>query len=530
MREIDRRTTADFGVASLTLMENAGTAVANFCLREYSEAKTVGVICGKGNNAGDGFVVARKLHEADKDVSVLLLADPAEIKGDAATMLKRLPVKPVIATSVEACAAVAPGVYQRDLLIDAILGTGFKPPPSELFAWAIEHFWEVDAPVVSVDLPSGVVADETIENKSEREALDTARSSAVVTFTAPKLAHVFQTLTQGPIVVAGIGSPDEAIRPDPNLEAIGGREVLFLTAGRPADSNKGNFGHVLVVGGSRGKAGAAAMAGISALRAGAGLSTVATPVGVQSLVSSFAPELMTEDLAETEAGTISLRAFEYGRMGAIAKGKTVLAIGPGISRNDESAQFIRALVNQSTAPVVLDADGLNAFERRAGELFTAGGKLIITPHPGEMARLASLSIAQVQSDRIGVARRFAKEHGCMVVLKGDRTLVAEPAGKVWVNLTGNPGMATGGAGDVLTGIIAGFVAQFPDNFLRAVLAAVYVHGLAGDLACRDLGEMAMVATNVIDHIAPAINSIEWDQRLTVLRRALPQPFWRHNRK
>jgi hydroxyethylthiazole kinase-like uncharacterized protein yjeF len=534
MREIDRRTSEEFGVASLTLMENAGTAVAAFCLREYPQAKTVGVICGKGNNGGDGFVVARKLHEAGKDVQVLLLADPADVKADAAEMLKRLPVKPVVATSVAQCEQLAPAVYKRDLLIDAVLGTGFKPPANELYAWAIEYFWEVEAPVVSVDLPSGVVADETIEDHPGRGALSSARSSAVVTFTAPKLAHVFQDLTQGPIIVAPIGTPEEAIRSQLGLEAITGREVLFLTAGRPADSNKGNFGHVLVVGGSRGKAGAAAMAGISALRSGAGLCTVATPAGVQSLVSSFAPELMTEGVAETEDGTISLRAFEYGRMAEIAKGKTVLAIGPGISRNDESAQFVRTLRRESKLPVVLDADGLNAFEGRAVELDRVAGPdrnrplLVVTPHPGEMARLMSMSVAQVQADRIGVVRRFAKERQCIVVLKGHRTLVAEPGGKVWVNLTGNPGMATGGTGDVLTGMIAGFLAQFPKNTLHALLAAVYVHGLAGDLACGEHGEMAMIAGDVIGKIGDAINSVEWDQRLTVLRRPLPQPFWRHN--
>jgi NAD(P)H-hydrate epimerase len=212
---------------------------------------------------------------------------------------------------------------------------------------------------------------------------------------------------------------------------------------------------------------------------------------------------MTEELAETEAGTISLRALEYGRMDQLMKGKTVLAIGPGISRNPESSEFVRPLVQTSELPVVLDADGLNAFEDRAEQLDGSHRTLVLTPHPGEMSRLTGIPVSEIQKDRIAVARRFAREHNCILVLKGNRTLIADASGTAWVNTTGNPGMATGGTGDVLTGMVAGLLAQHRDKPLYSVLAAVHLHGLAGDLACRDLGEQAMIAGDLITRIAEA---------------------------
>jgi NAD(P)H-hydrate epimerase len=255
---------------------------------------------------------------------------------------------------------------------------------------------------------------------------------------------------------------------------------------------------VLTIGGSLGKSGAAAMAGMAALRAGAGLSTVATPRSVLPMVAGFAAELMTEPLAETEAGTISLAAIEYGRLDAIVAGKTVLALGPGISRQADTVQFIRAIADKYPQPLVVDADGLNAFERSTEKLDGSARPLVVTPHPGEMARLAGISTKQVQQDRIGVARSFARDHHCIVVLKGHRTLVAEPGGHVWVNMTGNPGMATGGTGDVLTGLIAGMIAQFPNDLVRAVCAAIWLHGYAGDRSAM-MGEQYLTATDLLFH-------------------------------
>ena len=503
MREIDRVTSARFGVPSLTLMENAGTAVASFVSARYVSAKSFGVICGKGNNGGDGFVIAHKLRDQGRDVRVLLLAEPSEVRGDAAAMLQKLPVKPVVArSSDELKGTEARAVLDCDVLIDAILGTGFRPPVSGVYAEAIAAMNARRSPVVGVDIPSGADADVMGEQVGA-----VARADAVVTFTAPRPAHVFGMLTGGPTVVAAIGSPEEAIVSSLQLNVITAREVARLLGPRPAASNKGNFGHVLVVGGSVGKAGAAAMAGFSALRAGAGLSTVATPKSVLATVAGFHPELMTEPLEETEAGTISLRALEYGRMDALVRDKTVLAIGPGVSRNQETAEFVRTVVRKYMMPMVLDADGLNAFDGVAEQLSGKGRTLVITPHPGEMGRLAGISTAEVQHDRLNVARTFAREHEVTVVLKGQRTLVVQPDGTAWVNTTGNPGMATGGTGDILTGIMAGTIAQFPKRVMEAVGAAVLLHGLAGDVARESFGEQALVATDLVRTLAEAMRRV-----------------------
>ena len=502
MREIDRVTSERFGVPSLTLMENAGTAVADFVRGQYPGARRVSVICGKGNNGGDGFVAARKLREQGRQVSVFLLADPGELRGDAAGMFQRMGQSPFIAKSHDEFEAIQDRVREADLLIDAVLGTGFRPPVSGLYAEAIAAINASGVPVVAVDILSGADADAMGPQSGV-----VARSDAIVTFTAPRPAHVFGALTEGPTVIAPIGSPEEAVRSALHLNLITPQDVAPLIGPRPRDANKGSFGHVLVIGGSLGKAGAAAMAGMSALRMGAGLSTVATPKSVLATVAGFHPELMTEPCEETEAGTISLRALEYAHMDTLMKGKTVLAVGPGISRHPETSEFVRTVVQKYPAPTVLDADGLNAFEGLATELRGKDRALVITPHPGEMARLTGLSIPEVQRDRIGIARSFAREHEVIVVLKGHRTLVVQPDGEVWVNTTGNPGMATGGTGDILTGMVAGMIAQNPSRILKAVTSAVYLHGLAGDVACETIGEASLVATDLIQALPETMRRI-----------------------
>jgi len=302
-------------------------------------------------------------------------------------------------------------------------------------------------------------------------------------------------LTAGPSLCAAIGSPDEAIVSTLKMHVSTAHDFAELLSSRPADSNKGNFGHVLLLGGSLGKAGAAAMAGFSVLRSGAGLSTVATPKSVLSTVANFHPELMTEPLAETKDGTIA--SLDATRMDQLLKGKTVVAVGPGISRQDETASFVRAFVAHCKLPMVIDADGLNAFEGQADLLSGADRPIVITPHPGEMARLTGCSIKEIQQDRIKAARDFAREHRLIVVLKGHRTLVAAADGVLWVNTTGNPGMATGGTGDVLTGMVAGLIAQHPKRILDATAMAVFLHGMSGDIARDAVGEESLVATDLI---------------------------------
>ena len=533
MREIDRVTSERFGVPSLTLMENAGMTVSEFALESYPLAKSFGVICGKGNNGGDGFVVARNLLESGKEVRVLLLADPKELKGDAAEEFKKLvlksksplfrkvrgkgeatskvrsPAAPSFAILEGWAAKGARSVFDCDVLIDAILGSGFRPPVSGAYAEAIAKINASSAPVIAVDVPSG--ADSEVVGEQTGAV---ARADAIVTFTAPRPAHVFGTLTAGPVMIAPIGSPDAAIQSSLNLNLITPKDIANLFAPRPRDSNKGMYGHLLVIGGALGKAGAVAMAGFAALRAGAGLVTVATARSVLATVAGFHPELMTEPLKETDSGSIALNAVEHVRN--LAEQKTVLAIGPGISRNSDTAELVRAVVSEATIPIVLDADGLNAFEGNAKDLdrkVHRGGTnnakktLVLTPHPGEMARLTGLTTAQIQRDRVNVARKFAQEHGLILVLKGDRTVVAGRDGEIWINPTGNPGMATGGTGDILTGIVAGLIAQNPNRVIEAVIGAVYLHGLAGDIAREHVGEQPLVATDLIKTLADAIRRI-----------------------
>jgi NAD(P)H-hydrate epimerase len=507
MREIDRLSSERFGVPSLTLMENAGTAVSDFVLKEYPLMKRITVVCGKGNNGGDGFVAARKLQESGREVKVLLLSASSELRGDAVAMFSRLPIK---AQEIKSSAALqeANKEFEADLLIDAILGTGFRPPVQGVYAEAIVLLNASTAPVIAVDIPSGADAD-----AQKNQPGPVAKANAIVTFTAPRPAHVFGELTSGPTIIAPIGSPQEAIVSSLNLNLITTQDMAPLLAPRPRDSNKGMYGHVLVVGGSLGKAGAVAMAGMAVLRSGAGLVTVATAKSVLHTVANFHPELMTEPLPETETGSIALEAFSSGNLDELADKKTVLAIGPGISRHPQTSELVRKAVTKYKNPIVLDADGLNAFEGRAVELNGKDRTLVITPHPGEMARLANCSTADVQKDRLNIARNFAREHQLIVVLKGDRTLVADPSGEVWVNTTGNPGMATGGTGDILTGIVAGILAQNPKHPLQAVFTAVYLHGLAGDIACESMGEHSLVATDLLFTLPEAFRRVENDAKL-----------------
>ncbi|HET8667006.1 MAG TPA: NAD(P)H-hydrate dehydratase [Terriglobales bacterium] len=504
MRAIDRVTSERFGVASLTLMENAGATVARVAMNEFPQAAQFLIVCGKGNNGGDGFVAARRLKEAGKEVGVVLLAKREEVRGDAAVMFERMALPFTSVTLQEEFRnELPPALARADVIIDAILGTGFRPPVTGLYADAIEAINAAAAPVVSVDIPSGADSD----SLSPQTQGAIARSNVIVTFTAPRPAHVFGILTCGKTVCAPIGSPEEAIVSELGLNLITPREIAELFAPRKPDGHKGLYGHVLVVGGSVGKAGAAAMSGISALRAGAGLVTVATAKSALPMVAGFAFEVMTEPLEETEMGTIALSSLEYGKLDAIADGKDVIAFGPGISRNEDTVQFVRAAVGRYAAPMVIDADGLNAFEGAVDLLNGSERPLVLTPHPGEMARLTGLSTKQVQSDRVGVARQFAREHNCIVVLKGNRSVVALPDGKVWVNPTGNPGMASGGTGDVLTGIVSGLIAQNLKDISRAVIAAVYLHGLAGDIAREKMGEQSLIAGDLITFLPDAIRRL-----------------------
>jgi NAD(P)H-hydrate epimerase len=503
----DRTTTDGFGIPSIDLMRAAAKATAAFVRQQFPQARRATILCGRGNNGGDGMMTARLLAAGGLEVTTLLLGTPEGFGPDAAIAWDELRTSAISGAvhMIEKAADLAAHTHalQADLLVDAIVGTGFKPPLKGLAKAAFEWATESPAALLSIDLPSGWAADTT-------QATATGPvfpSDAVITFTAPKPAHVFAQLTRRwdqPVVVAPIGSPPEAVVSKLKIDWAGAAMEL-IQAPRAAAANKGNFGHVLVVGGSVGRSGAPSMSALAALRSGAGLVTAAVPAAVLAQVSAVAPELMTFPLAAGPATGITQGNLAPKALAALMTGKSVLAIGPGLGQAAETIKFVTGLLSATRIPVVIDADALNILAAKPALLakVAKGRTIVMTPHPGEMARLAGITIAEVQADRLGVARGFAERFGVTLVLKGARTLIAHPDGRVAVNTTGNPGMAKGGSGDLLTGLVAGLLAQHKDDPARAVEAAVYLHGLAADLAVRQLDEHTLLATDGLQQLSRA---------------------------
>ena len=510
MQACDRATTERFGVPSLKLMRAASTAVATFAREHFPQAQRVTVLCGRGNNGGDVLMTARMLATAGLKVTTILLGTPEGMAGDAAAAWRELASPAhglihIVKTAEELSHFNA--ALQTDLIVDAIVGTGFTPPLKGLALAALEWFGNCPAPVLAIDLPSGWPADETSSTLQGR----VFPADAVITFTAPKPAHVFGQLTRRwdqPIVVAPIGSPQAAITSELGLNWSGASHGITQKP-RPADSNKGRFGHVLVVGGSVGKAGAPAMSSMTALRAGAGLVTAAVPSPILSQVAAAAPELMTIPLAASTTGHIAAKYLDPEHIAELAKGITVLAVGPGMGTSSGAAKFLTNLLAETKMPAVIDADALNLLSENAallakvGKMGKAGRTIVMTPHPGEMARLTREAVAEVQVNRLEVARSFACTHGITLVLKGWRTLIAHPDGSVAVNTTGNPAMAKGGSGDMLTGLIAGLLAQYPQQAPQSVEAAVYLHGLAADIAVAEVDEHTLLPTDTLRQFSRA---------------------------
>jgi NAD(P)H-hydrate epimerase len=512
MQACDRATTERFGIPSIELMRNAAASVVAFARSQFPRARRVTVLCGRGNNGGDGMMAARLLASAGLEVTTLLVGSRDGLKGDAAIAWQEL-TSPMYGL-VQVINAAEDfernnNALQADLIVDAVLGTGFKPPLKGLALAALDWLKQSRAPILAVDLPSGWPADATDASPDG----PVFPADAVITFTAPKPAHVFGQLTRGwdqPVVVAPIGSPVEAIVSSLQLEWAGSAAAL-THAPRSAVSNKGNFGHVLVIGGTfgsaGGKAGAPAMTSLAAMRAGAGLVTAAVPAPALPVVGAIAPELMTWPLEASAAGHVAEENLAPDRVAALMAGKTVLAIGPGLGQSPESIKFTTGLLSSTDLPAVIDADALNILAAKPVLLAKLARKgkrtLVLTPHPGEMARLAGMKTAEVQANRLETARDFAQRMAVTLVLKGARTLIAHPDGRVAVNTTGNPGMAKGGSGDLLTGLIAGLMAQFSRDPARAVEAAVYLHGLAGDLAVHQGDEHTLLATDCLAHLSQA---------------------------
>jgi NAD(P)H-hydrate epimerase len=511
MQACDRATAERFGVPSLELMRAAARAVAAFAREQFPHARRVTVVCGRGNNGGDGMMAARLLAESGLDVTTLLLGPPEKFAADAGEAWSELlasarPGTVHVIESAEQMRGFA-SVLSTDLIVDAVVGTGFKPPLKGLALEAQALVRAAGAPVLAVDLPSGWAADSTAA-AAEGEVFP---ADAVITFTAPKPAHLFGQLTRQwkqPVAVAPIGSPEEAIVSSLGLAWAGGALELVQQP-RAAGANKGSFGHVLVVGGSfgsaGGKAGAPAMAAYAALKAGAGLVTAAVPAAAMAVAAAVAPELMTWPLAATEAGGIDAGNLAPERLTALTADKTVLAVGPGMGQPPETVKFVAGLLSATKQPAVIDADALNILAAKPVLLakLAKGRTLVLTPHPGEMARLAGCTVAEVQAHRLETARAFAQKMGVTVVLKGARTIVAHPDGTAAVNTTGNPAMAKGGSGDVLCGLIAGLMAQHPADAGRAVEAAVYLHGLAADLAVLRGDEHTLLATESLRKLGRA---------------------------
>jgi hydroxyethylthiazole kinase-like uncharacterized protein yjeF len=512
MREADRQTVDEIGIPSIVLMENAGrqaVAAMEAAFDDLASSK-VGVLCGRGNNGGDGFVVARTLAQRGIEGIVFLLGSVSEVRGDARTNLEIL--GHVGVTVVEIANAQEwelhfSEVSDCDLIVDAIVGTGFHPPVAGLLETVIADVNGLGVPVVAIDVPSGLSAD---SHEIEGDAIE---ASMTVTLAAPKIPLVLPPADAygGDLVIADIGIPGSVIDEldGPWLELLTRERMRELVPARAADSHKGDFGRVLVVAGSVGRTGAAHLAAVGALKSGAGLVSIATARSAVPIVAAMMPEYMTEPLEETSGGAIDFSAVDR----VLDFKADVIALGPGLGQDPSTVAFVQAIVERSGVPLVLDADALNAFagdpERLVGR---DGVDVIITPHPGEMARLLNVSIEQVQSDRVEHAREFAAAHRLHVVLKGHRTIIAGPEGRTFVNLTGNAGMATGGTGDLLTGMVAAWFAQLLDAEAACKLA-VYLHGTAGDLAEADEGELALLPTDIAAHLGDAVLELTARRRI-----------------
>jgi len=504
IRRIDKRAIEEYGISGLILMENAGLQVSLEILEHYSPLaqKRVAIIAGKGNNGGDGFVVARHLYNRGIRVEVYLIGESTEIKGDARVnldILKKIGIP--LYERVTSNDLSAPLRY-TDIIVDAIFGTGLSSEIKNPYSDVINAINSSRKPVVSIDVPSGVDSD-------TGEILGVAvKADITVTFALPKRGLlVFPGAEYAGILKIGdIGIPKRIIgEEDIRVNLLTRDEVRASLPPRRPDSYKTSFGHLLVMAGSPGKTGAAAMTSLSALRVGAGLVTLATPKSLNEIFESKLTEVMTLPLPETDDLTISDKAEEI--IYQILPKMAVIAIGPGLSIHPETTRVVRHLVKRSEIPMVIDADGINALIGHLDILKEAKAPLILTPHPGEMARLLGITPKDIQKDRIGIAQRFAKENRVFLVLKGARTIISDPHGDIFINPTGNPGMATAGTGDVLTGMISGLIAQGMEP-LTAAKTGVYLHGLTGDISAEEFGEMGMIAGDMIERIPKAIKSLK----------------------
>jgi len=494
MRELDRRAIQDLGIPSLVLMENAGRTTYRILRREFPGLQgEVAVVAGPGNNGGDGFVVARYLANAGLPVAVFLLGPRDRVSGDARVNLEILVHLGIAVKEILAETDLNPALHRlakAGLIVDALLGTGLNSPVTGLMAALIEGINHLRPPVLAVDIPTGLSAD---TGKVLGVAL---KAQVTVTYGCPKLGQV---LPPGRDYVGRLWQVDIGIPPilarDLPLELAEAGEMRALLPPRPFGSHKGTFGHLLVLAGSQGKTGAAAMAAEAALRAGAGLVTVGVPASLNDILEVKLTEAMTLPLPEA-AGARALGAAALTPILKFVDEKFTMALGPGIGTHPETRELVRRLVQDLPQPMVIDADGLNNLAGATAGLKGAAGPRILTPHPGEMARLVGLTTPEVQARRLDLARETAAQFGVTLVLKGAQTVVAAPDGRASLNSTGNPVLASGGTGDVLTGLIGGFLAQGLTPWDAARLG-VYLHGLAADFFVSRHGRRGMIAGDLL---------------------------------
>lgn len=507
MQQMDRSTIEDFGIPGLVLMENAGRGALETLVDRFApiEDLRIAILAGRGNNGGDGFVIGRYLMEMGISVRFFLLADPDRVQGDALTNLRL--VEALLAEHPESEFLEVPDetafrhcrskLLHHDIIIDAILGTGLNSDVRGYYKEVIQTVNHSGIPVFSVDIPSGLNSD------TGQVCGIAVQARATATFAFAKAGHLLHPGTRytGDLEVIDIGIPGHIARAQgPDLFLPEFEEIAALLPDREFTSHKGSFGHALVLAGAPGKTGAAALCANATARSGAGLVTLALPKSLMAVVEPMVVEPMTAGLAETGDGTLSVTAKE--EILALLRDKKALALGPGVGTAPETAKLVAALVRESPVPMVIDADGLNCLAKDMSALSGAAAPVILTPHPGEMARLAGIATADIQADRLGTGRSFARQHKVILVLKGARTLICCPDGDVFICPTGNPGMASGGMGDVLTGMIAGFLAQgmAPES---AALAGVFIHGHCGDILAEST-PVGYLAGDMVETIPRAL--------------------------
>jgi NAD(P)H-hydrate epimerase len=500
MQHLDQKAIGIYGIPGIVLMENAGRGAAEAILRTFPDLLRHGVaiVAGKGNNGGDGFVIGRYLLNRGISVKVFLLADPKILRGDAETncqIFLRMKGEVIPIPSYKDLQTMKKSLEKFDLFVDGIFGTGLDAEVRGYYREVIDYLNTLRRTIVAIDIPSGLDA-------NTGKPLGTAiRATRTLTFGLPKIGLLIPPGTDyaGDLEVVDIGIPWKLIEGEKiQIDLLEEEEIRkSLATPRRRDSHKGDYGHLLVLAGSVGKTGAAAMASEAALRMGAGLVTLGIPKSLNAIMEVKLTEVMTEPLPETAKQTLSLRA--YDTILRLCENKKAVIIGPGVGTFKETQSLVLKMIKTLDLPIVLDADGLTALAPQIQTHLPTNRPIILTPHPGEMARLTGLTSKQVLEGRFDLCRNFSQSYQVYLVLKGYRTLVTTPQGEVFINPTGNPGMASGGTGDVLTGMIGGLVCQGLE-ILPSIQAAVYLHGLAGDRSAAEQGERSLVATDLIRKI------------------------------